>query len=193
MILELFLISSASNPPPNINAFPTGGSVQGIYTFLIFLAVIATLRIYRGINGRAYSTYRVMRVPVVYVLLTLITVLAVGTFYPILVATLVLIPAGFLLGYRFGTKVRFFNRNNRLYYARSPVILILWLVSFIGRLIIELIIPQTLTVDFIIDVALCATTGVLIGEALNIVRKRREFVEPQDNQPSQDDSFRMNM
>ncbi len=193
MILESFLISSASNPPPGINAFPSGGSVQSLYALFIFLAIIVTLRIYRGINGRVYSTYRVMRVPVVYVLLTLFTILAVGTFYPILVATLVLIPAGLLLGYRFGTKVKFFSRNGRLYYARSPAILIVWLVSFIGRLIVEVTIPPTLTVDFVIDVVLCATTGLLIGEAMNIVRKRKEYVEPQSSESTQDDSFRINI
>lgn len=192
MILESFLVNPSSSQP-NLTGFPTGGSVQSLYIVLILFAVFVTIRIYRGVNGRAYSTPRVLRLPVIYVLLTLITILAVGTLDPLLVATLAFIPAGFLLGYRFGTKVKFFSRNNRVYYSRSPIIMTVWLVSFIGRLVIEVTIPPSITVYFIIDLILCATTGVLIGEALNIVHQRKEYVGPQNKGPEQDDSFKINM
>ncbi len=191
MITNWLLINASQNPQ-NLTGFPTTGSLNSVYFVLIFFAIIVTIRIYRGVNGRAYSTYGVLRLPVVYVILTLITILAVGTLDPILVATLALIPAGFLLGYRFGTKVRFFNRNNRIYYARSPIIMVIWLISFILRLVVEEAIKPSITVFFIVDLILCATTGVLIGEALNIVHKKREYEEIQKNGTTKDNEFRIN-
>ena len=192
MIVESILVSSASGQQ-NLTGFPSGGSVQSIYFLLIFLAIIVTLRIYRGINGRIYSTARVLRVPVVYVFLTLITVIEVGTFEPILVATLALIPAGFLLGYRFATKVTFFNRNNTVYYKRSPAVLIIWLISFIIRLVLEITIPPTVTIDFIVDLILCSTTGIFIGEALNVVRMRKSYSGKDNGQLFQDDNINTNL
>lgn len=192
MIVESILASSASGQQ-NLTGFPSGGSVQSIYFLLIFLAIIVTLRIYRGINGRIYSTARVLRVPVIYVFLTLITVIGVGTFEPILVATLALIPAGFLLGYRFATKVTFFNRNNTVYYKRSPAVLIIWLISFIIRLVLEITIPPTVTIDFIVDLILCSTTGIFIGEALNVVRMRKSYSGKDNGQLFQDDNINTNL
>lgn len=192
MIVESILASSASGQQ-NLTGFPSGGSVQSIYFLLMFLAIIVTLRIYRGINGRIYSTARVLRVPVIYVFLTLITVIGVGTFEPILVATLALIPAGFLLGYRFATKVTFFNRNNTVYYKRSPAVLIIWLISFIIRLVLEITIPPTVTIDFIVDLILCSTTGIFIGEALNVVRMRKSYSGKDNGQLFQDDNINTNL
>ncbi len=192
MIVESILASSASGQQ-NLTGFPSGGSVQSIYFLLIFLAIIVTLRIYRGINGRIYSTARVLRVPVIYVFLTLITVIGVGTFEPILVATLALIPAGFLLGYRFATNITFFNRNNTVYYKRSPAVLIIWLISFIIRLVLEITIPPTVTIDFIVDLILCSTTGIFIGEALNVVRMRKSYSGKDNGQLFQDDNINTNL
>ncbi len=192
MIVESILASSASGQQ-NLTGFPSGGSVQSIYFLLMFLAIIVTLRIYRGINGRIYSTARVLRVPVIYVFLTLITVIGVGTFEPILVATLALIPAGFLLGYRFATNITFFNRNNTVYYKRSPAVLIIWLISFIIRLVLEITIPPTVTIDFIVDLILCSTTGIFIGEALNVVRMRKSYSGKDNGQLFQDDNINTNL
>ncbi len=191
LTVETILVASASGQQ-NLTGFPTGGSIQSLYFLLIFLAIIVTLRIYRGINGRAYSTARVLRVPVIYVVLTLVTVLAVGTFEPVLVATLALIPGGFLLGYRFATKVTFFNINNRVYYKRSPAVLIIWLISFVIRIVLEAAIAPSVTIDFIVDVILCTTTGIFIGEAINVVRMRKNYSGTDNRQPFQDDGIKTN-
>lgn len=190
MILDSFLLSSASSQQ-GFTGFPAGGSPNSIYFFLAFIAVIATLRIYRGINGRVYSQVRVLRLPVVYVILTLVIILFFDSFNLMLVATLGIIPLGFLLGYVYGTRVKFFSRNNVVYYTRSPVIMVVWLVSYVGRMVIAIVVSPSFTVLFIFDALLCATTGLLIGEALNIMRKRREYVEPRTDQNVQDESFRI--
>ena len=54
----------------------SGVSVNGtqVYGLLVFLAIIVTLRLYRGLNGRIYSTSRVLRTPIIYILITLFTV-----------------------------------------------------------------------------------------------------------------------
>lgn len=191
-MIESALLNAASNPQ-SFTGFGTGGSLYNLSFLLAIFAIVISLRIYREINGRMYSTARVLRLPVTYVIFTLFEVLVVGLIDPILIAALVLIPVGVFIGDKVGTKVKFFNRNNMVYYIRSPVIMIIWLASFIGRVIIEFALPQSFTLDLVFDLLLSATTGLLIGEALNIIRKRKEYVEPVKSEPGQDDSFRINM
>ena len=155
----------------------SGVSVNGtqVYGLLVFLAIIVTLRLYRGLNGRIYSTSRVLRTPIIYILITLFTVFFSGILNLTLEVTLLLIPLGTLLGYAYGTNVIFFYKNNFLYYKRSPIIMIIWLVSLVIGFAIEVLVPLNFTILLIVDLLLSGTTGVLTGEALNIMKKRKEF------------------
>ena len=57
--------------------------------------------------------------------------------------------------------------------------MIIWLVALIIRFGIEVLIPLNVTWLLIIDLLLSGTTGILMGEALNIIRKRKEFKRPE--------------
>lgn len=164
----------------------------GLYFTLIFVAVIVALRLYRGIDGRRYSNIRVLRLPVIYSLLTLFTVLAVSLIDNLIIATLAFIPAGAIAGYRFGSNVKFFMKNSSVYYARSPVVMVLWLASFIARYILEFAYPGNLTVILVVDSVLSLTTGLLIGEAVNIMQRRKEFKETAPSAEHELDSFKIN-
>jgi hypothetical protein len=171
------ILSLSINSGTNISGI--SGDTTQLYGLIVFLAIIITLRLYRGLNGRIYSTSRVLRTPIIYILLTLFTVFFSGILNTALESTILLIPLGTLLGYAYGTHVTFFYRNNYLYYKRSPVVMIIWLVALIIRFGIEVLIPLNVTWLLIIDLLLSGTTGILMGEALNIIRKRKEFKSPE--------------
>lgn len=188
--LQTYAIPFAQNP-----SYPAGTTPQvgSLYPLLIFVAIIVALRLYRGINGRIYSTARVLRIPVIYVVLTVVTLLSLSLFDMYTLLTLLFIPVGALLGYRFGTNVKFMVRNNALYYVRSPAIMIIWLASFLARFLLEYLYPGNVNVMLIVDSALTLTTGIFIGEALNVVRKRKEYGEPKFNSGSEPEEFKINM
>ncbi len=182
-VLTLFwpLVSSAtsgSTPSPT-------SQLAGTSFFLVLVALVIARRVLSGIHGRIYSERRVLMIPVIYILLTVLSVVTLGYLHEIILSTLALLPAGVLLGSKFGTKVEFFWKNGMVYYRRSPIVLILWLVSFIVRVLLETIYPGNLNVEIVIDAVLSATAGLLMGEAMNILGKRKQFNEnaPDQSQP----------
>ncbi len=151
------------------------GSFETLVIFLAIIAIIVARRIIRGIYGRRYSTGRVMFLPVFYVLLTLAFVLFLNLGDTEIYYTLLLIPAGALMGLRIGGGISFFMRNGEVYYRRSPIILIIWLASYVSRILLEILYPTNRTIVFAVDVALALTAGLIIGEAIHIIRGRRDF------------------
>ena len=166
LTVQIFSVSSGSSSPLNSDS----------YVLLIVIALLVSRRLYSGFNGRVYSRGRVLRTPIIYVILTLLTVFGFGALNVELTSTLILIPAFALLGYRIGVNVTFFERNGTLYYKRSPTIMVIWLVAFIIRFAIEILIPLNTTILLVIDVLLSSTTGLLLGEAINVMRKRDQYV-----------------
>ncbi|MFG1450169.1 MAG: hypothetical protein AAE983_05980 [Thermoplasmataceae archaeon] len=179
MIDSLIIHAIALSANSGISVSGISSNSSQLFGLLVFLAIIITLRLYRGLNGRIYSTARVLRTPIIYILITLFTIFLSGILNATLESTLLLIPLGTLLGYAYGTKVSFFYRNNFLYYKRSPIIMIIWLVSLIIRFVLEILIPLNQTGLLIIDLLLAGTTGILMGEALNIIKKKKEFKGPE--------------
>ncbi len=180
--------SGGSLTPPGTFPQQSGGIVY----FLIFVAIIVTLRLYRGMYGRRYSNARVMRLPVVYTILTLISVLILGFIDNIVLLTLALIPLGFFIAYRFGSNVNFFTRNGEVYYRRSPVIMIIWLGSFLTRYLLEILYGNNFQIILVVDAILSLTTGLIIGEAFHILSRRKEYVPQPAETENEGDSFRIN-
>lgn len=156
---------------------------DSLYTLVIFVAIIVTLRLYRGINGRIYSQARVLRAPAIYIILTLLTVIPSGISNIADLGTLILIPVGLIVGYRFGTNVTFFRQNGVVYYKRSQIIMIVWLLSLIIRLVMEILYPASATAILAVNILLTVTTGLIIGEAMNIIKKEREFNRTDSQDP----------
>lgn len=192
-MIEPFLAKAIAFAQNSTNPAVTSPQAGGIYPFLIFIAIIVAVRLYRGINGRVYSRARVLRLPAIYVVLTVFSLVALSYLNSDVLLTLAFIPAGALLGYRFGTNVKFMVRNNVLYYARSPFMLILWFASFIARFLLEYLYPTNVTVMLVVDSALTITTGIFIGEAMNVIKKRKEYGNPPMNSDRETDNFRINL
>lgn len=189
---DLSWLLTAGSPLSGQNFDPTSFPSQdstSFYFFLGFIAFIVVLRLYRGIRGRVYRNSIVLRPPIAYIVLTLISVVFLGLVDNVLLLTLLFIPAGTLLGYRFGTNVKFFSRRGVVYYSRSPIMLSIWLASFMGRLVLEFIFPDSLNIIFILDAVLSLTTGLLLGEALNIIHMRKAYVQPERDDADEDDRF----
>ncbi len=172
----------------NVTSGSTSGAASqlaGTSFFLVLVALVIARRVLGGVRGRIYSERRVLMIPVIYILLTVLSVVTLGYIHEIILGTLALLPAGVLFGSKFGTKVEFFWKNGAIYYRRSPVVLILWLVSFIVRVLLETIYPGNLQVEIVIDAVLSLTAGLLLGEAMNILGKRKKFNEnaPDQSQP----------
>ena len=163
------------------NAFATPSIQPGSTTldFLViaFVIMIAVRRLYAGINGVAYSTARLMRLPAIYLLFTIISVLDFGSVNAYVLSTLLLVPAAVIFGYRFANRCSFFYRDGRVYYRRQTYVLIFWLCSYVARLAIELFLPFNLVIEIATSSILSITTGVVIGEAMNIRKMYHEFVE----------------
>lgn len=190
MDLMAAILNATSNPGFNFNSGPGQGS--GLLITLGFVSIFIVIRLYRGINGRYYRTATVLRGPVVYVILTLLFVVLLGLIDDLILLTLLFIPAGTFLGYRFGTRTKFFTRGGSVFYSRSPVMMSIWFGSYIVRLVLEVLYPTNLNVMMLVDSALSLTTGLLIGEALNIIKKRKEYVPSASSEQDPNDRFIIN-
>lgn len=162
-------------------ASPSPGSFEGLAIFLVIIALILVRRIIRGIYGRRYSTGRVLFLPVFYILLTMAFVLFIDLGDRNLYYTLLLMPAGIVIGLRIGGGASFFLKNGEVYYKRSPYIMTVWLASYIARLILLFLYPDNLTIAFAVDAVLSATAGVIVGEAVHLVRGRKAFNAQSEN------------
>lgn len=155
---------------------PQGSSVEGLLILIAVFLLFAVRRLYAGLNGIAYSSLRVMRLPALYFLFTLFAVFFVGYISIYIVSTLALMPVAAIVGYMYATRCSFFYRGGRVFYKRHAFVLVFWLASFIARLVLEFLLPFNLYVGVTLSAVLSFTTGLIIGEALNIRKKYWEFV-----------------
>ncbi|MEM0141610.1 MAG: hypothetical protein QXN66_06225 [Thermoplasmatales archaeon] len=155
--------------------------LASFYTIGILIAIFVTYRITRSLKGRQLNSRRIFLAPVIYTLLALGTVLLSA--YSSLISRLpiLFIPIAIPFGLRFAGGVKLFEKNGMIYYRRSPVILIIWLVSFILRITIEAEFATTLTVVVLVNSLLCFTTGIIIGEAAVLFKKNREVAGKRDD------------
>ncbi len=186
-LLYYLLVSPSATPSPG-SPFATGGGSTGYIYLIGFLVFIIFLRIMRGIRGRRFSQGRVLMLPVIYILITLATVIPLELSHPIALISLAGIPAGFVVGYLFGQKVQFFNKNGMLYFKRSPVIMIIWLVSFVIRIVLEFEFTLNFQALFAVDVLLAVTSGLLIGESIHILRSHAEHKQKNEEKRSQEET-----
>ncbi|WP_048053919.1 hypothetical protein [Thermoplasma volcanium] len=155
-------------------------TAQPYYSAYIVIGILALLLLrsaYRSFKGRRYRPARVFRIPAVYALLTVILVLLDFSTQYYYYSVLLLIIAGYLVGVRVGTSVRFFYRGTVLYYRRSPGVYVIWAVSLFSRVILEFLMPGNSLAEVSVDSILSFTTGLLIGETVNIIKQKRVFDE----------------
>ncbi len=148
------------------SAFATGGSSD--YIILIAIALYLTFRTYRSVTGTRYSTYRLYLLPVAYLFLVLLTLVELSVSAVDAIAVFVSVAAGALAGLRLAGGVKFYEKNGQTYYKRSPFVMVIWLLSYIGRFAVSLLIPSDFYVNFAVEIVLALTTGVILGEAYHI-------------------------
>ncbi|WP_297216176.1 hypothetical protein [Thermoplasma sp.] len=154
--------------------------IPGLAVILFIIALILIRTTIRAFHGRRYSNVRVVRLPAVYIILSVFAVLInfAGRFF--YYSILLLIPAGYVFGSRFAGQAQFFYRSDVLYYRRSPVIFIIWLSSFLARIFLQFVLPDSFVINIIIDSVLSFTAGLLLGESINLIVKKRQMTESRD-------------
>lgn len=168
MPLIVHTLSFTSSTTPNFTPGPNSG--VGFLFFIAIIALIVIRRVYRGINGRRYTSGRAISLPVIYLIITFLIVVPLELENPIALTSLALIPVGVGIGYIAGRNVQFFERAGMTYYKRSPIVMVAWLISFIARLVLEFEYPNSFNVAFAIDAVLAMTSGMLVGEAVDVLR-----------------------
>lgn len=153
---------------------PTVPSFSAGYEFEIIIGFILILGIFRGLGGRRYSAARVIRTPAIYIVITVFAIFFSTLSNTYAQAMILLLPVGIPLGFRFGRDVKFFQKNGVLYYRRSPIILLIWAVALIARVSLEFSSLKSLIIAiFAINALLSLITGVLLGEAIHILRTHK--------------------
>lgn len=137
---------------------------------LVLVALYVALHVIRNARGMRFSTSTLYRLPLVYLALTAIELLAIGPTYLDAIAVAAAVVAGAVVGLHASGGVHFFEKRGRVHYRRSPVIMIIWLLSFIGRFWVEIAYPAVPVAALAVDMVLAGTTGLIIGEAFHIKR-----------------------
>ncbi len=149
------------------------GSELGI--LLVIITVLVAVRIYRNMRGMKFTTTTLYRLPVIYLALTAIDLLAVNPSYLDVVVAAGALAIGTVIGLRIAGGVRFFTKGGAVYYSRSPAIMIIWLLSFIGRFAVEIAYPAVPIAALAVDIVLAGTTGMIVGEAVHIKRNYESY------------------
>jgi hypothetical protein len=156
---------------PSISSLSSG-------QFSIILVVIAlylTFRAYRGFSGMKYNERRVYSTPILYLLITIIGLADVNPTYTDIAASAIALIVGYLVGRRLAGGVKFYEKNNSTYYKRSPLIIIVWLISFLARFAIGYLYPTSLVLAVIVEIVLAGTTGMILGEAHHIINAYKKY------------------
>ncbi|MGI0141716.1 MAG: hypothetical protein ACREBF_03655 [Candidatus Micrarchaeales archaeon] len=154
------------------SSLPLGSGPQ-LDAILIFFVILLTVRMYRGLKGMKYRAFRLYLLPIVYLLLTIYSLFELAPSYLDIPGVVVALLAGYFIGIKFGSSVQFYEQEGQTHYKRSPIILIIWLASFVARFVLEAFLPNVFYINFGIELFLALTTGMIIGEAFHIMRKHR--------------------
>ncbi len=156
------------------------GNIVSTAVFLLLIAFIVVRRISRGMHGSVFSVARLFRTPMMYALFTIL----LSILLPLLDIMVAIVAgvAGLIAGTLYGGMVSFYIRGSRVLYRRSPVIMAIWLVSFVARVALEFASGVGFSVSsdlsfagLVVDILLAGSTGLISGESIRIYRKYREY------------------
>ena len=134
-------------------------------------------QIKQGLNGRPFKTFRLFTTPIIYFLLLLFFMAAfIGNIGYIVIA-MFLCGIGIIPGFIYGEHVSFFEKDEKIFYKRSPYILTIWAAGFLVRILLEFLYPSNIEIQFIVDALLAVTLGLIIGESIKTYIKYRQYVE----------------
>ena len=161
----------------NVTAYSSYSSIpkNELVPLIAIIVVFIAIRIYKGFNGIKFGKKTVYRTPILYLIIVLLGLAALNPSYLDVVISLAAIILGIIIGINVSAGVTFFEKDSISYYKRSPIIMIVWLISFLLRLIIEVVLPSSMIIATIIELILSLTTGLIIGEALHIVKRYEHY------------------
>ncbi|MCL4375336.1 hypothetical protein M1394_00865 [Candidatus Marsarchaeota archaeon] len=153
----------------------TASAIQGSSSLLViaFVAIILTFRVYRNMKGTKFTAKKLYIAPATYILLALFSFAIYSYTVDEIVLMFVLMAAGVGAGYVLGS-AEFFINGGETFYKRSPVIITIWLISYIARFGLAYAYPNVIIINIIVEAALFFTTGLITGEAVSISRKYEE-------------------
>jgi hypothetical protein len=159
-------------------ANPTSSLISGsnlsTAIVLIIIVLILSRRMYRGIKGTKFSMRGLVVLPLIYIVLTLLFFAEFPFTITDIAITIAAIAAGVLSGLRFGQAVTFFQKEDVTYYKRSPFIMGIWIVAYVARFGLELMFPTSFIINFVVEILLGFSSGLLLGESIHINRKYTE-------------------
>ncbi|MGP6220385.1 hypothetical protein [Caldiplasma sukawensis] len=160
-------------------------SAQNIYVLVVFVAIFSLLilrRLSRYVKGTVLRPSGVIMRTFIYGLITAVSFFlpSLGGIYIVMEISLLII--GTLIGFLLGDATQVYMSDNRMMYKRSIIITALWLISYVTRLIIELEFPFNLLFSTVFNIVLAFTFGLILGEAFQIFRKRREILNEKSQQ-----------
>ncbi len=156
-------------------AISPGIQGSGEMVFITIMAIVITLRVYRSAKGTRFSTTRLYRLPALYLIFTAIAIASIIPTSTEIMIAVASAAAGIAIGLRLAGGVKFFEKNGAVYYKRSPAIMIIWLVSFIGRFAAEAFYPSDHYALVAVALVLAVTTGLILGEAFHIKRNYEAY------------------
>ncbi|MGC8609490.1 MAG: hypothetical protein ACP5UV_06450 [Thermoplasmata archaeon] len=141
-------------------------------SYSVIVAALLSRKLLRTIYGGKFRRRSIYISPLLYFLFSI----AVSINMHIISAILsgLVFAFGVYASYHTTRSIIFFTKNSRAYYKRPVWVVSVWSAAFIGRLTILFFFP-TYYGD-IFSILLFFATGLIIGEAFQIVKKHREAI-----------------
>jgi hypothetical protein len=116
--------------------------------------------------------------PLLYIIITIALVIYdYGTLHLFSVLPLLFIFVGVPIGVAISgdAKIRK-GLKSEIYYQRSRITLIVWIIAIVIRIYVEFVLPSSFLTELLADSIIGITAGILIGEVRFIAKRARELI-----------------
>lgn len=158
---------------------------------IVVILLLIVMRALRGIKGTKYSARSLFIRPAIYIVLTVVLVFALALWQDVFL--LLSIVTGVLLGLFLGKRANIFEKEGQIMFKRSMEVTVLWLVAYVIRIGIDFLFDpafqqllngtgsitsfitsasafESSPIVFVADLLLAVTAGLLLGEALQLLK-----------------------
>ena len=139
--------------------------------FVAFVVIFAGRRFLRIIYGHKFKTGTLITSPLMYFAFSGISLLGIDLLG--LLYCSVAFFFGLMISTVFKHGVKFYRKNNVIYYKRSAVISLTWTAAFIARVYIEIF--YDITQGLVLAIFLIFLSGLILGEAFHIGIQKRIY------------------
>ncbi len=142
-------------------------------TYFLVIGIILVISSFRSLKGRRVRPFRLFLRPLIYILLGAVF-LVEGFSFIVVVSVISGSLVGFLLGDRFGSGAEVFVNAGEIFYRRSPIVLGIWLLSYVGRVFIyqyDGTGSSSIFLDVALDFLLFSSAFMLMGESIYVYKE----------------------